>query len=180
MALIRARVLVGSAAARAQLAGVIDTILTMPRDPAKLRADVLEMRAEMARHKPARGPLDAKLARGGLVDLEFITHYLQLRDGVGMTPDLQTAIADLAGAGLLPQTVGGAYDLMTRMLVGTRLLAPDLAPPGDAAAAILARLCLKGDGTEDFATLLARFAAARGDVAAAWRAVFGEELEIEE
>ena len=176
MALIRARVLVGSPAARAQLAGVIDTILNTPRDPAKLRADVLEMRAEMARHKSARGPLDAKLARGGLVDLEFITHYLQLRDGVGVTPDLQAAIADLAGAGLLPGSVGDAYDLMTRMLVGTRLLAPDLAPPGDAAAAILARLC----GVEDFATLLARFAVARGDVAAAWRAVFGEELEIDE
>ncbi len=176
MALIRARVLVGSPAAKAQLAGVIDTILAAPRDPAKLRADVLEMRAEMARHKPARGPLDAKLARGGLVDLEFITHYLQLRDGVGVTPDLRAAIADLAGAGLMPMVVGGAYDLMTRMLVGTRLLAPDLAPPGDAAADILARLC----GADDFTALLASFAAARGQVAASWCAAFGEELEIDE
>lgn len=110
MASIRARVLVGSPAAKAKLAGVIDTILAAPRDPAKLRADV-EMRAEMARHKPARGPLDAKLARGGLVDLNSSRHYRwQLRDGVGVTLDLRAAIADLAGAGLMPMVVGGAYD----------------------------------------------------------------------
>ena len=42
------------------------------------------MRGEMARHKPAKGPLDIKLARGGLVDVEFITHYLQLREGQGL------------------------------------------------------------------------------------------------
>ncbi len=31
------------------------------------------------RHKPPQGPLDAKLLRGGLVDLEFLVHFLQLR-----------------------------------------------------------------------------------------------------
>ena len=34
----------------------------------------------MAAHKPPRGPLDAKLLRGGLIDLEFLIHYLQLRE----------------------------------------------------------------------------------------------------
>lgn len=37
------------------------------------------MRAEMARHKPPAGPLDAKLLPGGLVDLEFTVHVAQLR-----------------------------------------------------------------------------------------------------
>ena len=64
----------------------------------------------MALHKPAKSPLDVKLARGGLVDLEFLTHFLQLRDGAGipgaLTPFLGDALRVLAGAGLLPKQLG--------------------------------------------------------------------------
>ena len=59
----------------------IEAALRRPRDADRTALDVLEMRARMAEHKPAKGPLDVKLLRGGLVDLEFITHYLQLREG---------------------------------------------------------------------------------------------------
>ena len=102
-----------------------------------LKADVLAMRAEMARHKPAKGPLDAKLARGGLVDLEFITHYLQLRDGVAMVPQLGQAVAELEVLGLLPDGLAAEHDVLTRMLVATRLLAPDSAEPPPSARAVL-------------------------------------------
>ena len=47
--------------------------------PAKLVADAVAMRAEMDRHKPPSGPFDIKLGAGGLVDLEFAVHTLQLR-----------------------------------------------------------------------------------------------------
>ncbi|MEZ5680829.1 MAG: bifunctional [glutamine synthetase] adenylyltransferase/[glutamine synthetase]-adenylyl-L-tyrosine phosphorylase [Erythrobacter sp.] len=174
MALTRARVVAGSEAARCELGEIVTSILQRPRDHAILREDVLKMRREMAAHKPAKGALDAKLLRGGLVDIEFLVHFLQLRDGKGLTPDLGNAIAALVDAGSLPGPIGEAYGLMSRLLVGTRLLAPDLAKPNDAAAALLARL----SGCDEFAGLENALADARRDVATAWSDVFGEKLEM--
>ncbi|MDG5747944.1 bifunctional [glutamate--ammonia ligase]-adenylyl-L-tyrosine phosphorylase/[glutamate--ammonia-ligase] adenylyltransferase [Qipengyuania sp. XHP0207] len=176
MALERARVLVGSDAARSQVQSVVTSILEQARDPEGIRADILKMRGEMARHKQPKGPLDAKLLRGGLVDVEFLVHYLQLRHRIALTPVLGEAIAALAAEGLVPKAIASAHDLMTRLLVGTRLLAPDLAHPGDAAGAILARQ----SGCEDYETLIAAFRQARRDVAAAWLEIFGERLEMDE
>src|SRR3546814_11071899 len=99
------------------------------------------MRGEIAQHKPPGGVLDAKLLRGGLVDLEFLVHYLQLRDHVGLDADLGAAIDALAKAGLIARELRAAHDLMTRLLVSARLLAPDLALPPQAAALALARAC---------------------------------------
>ena len=50
------------------------------------------MRAEIERHKPPRGPLDVKLGPGGLVDLEFAVHVLQLTRHVGLDPRLEVAL----------------------------------------------------------------------------------------
>ena len=124
MALTRARVLTGSPAARAEVAAIVRGVLDKPRDANVLRADVLRMRAEMAAHKPSRGPLDAKLLRGGLIDLEFLTHYLQLRERTAFSPDLIAAIEGLADAGLVSPDLTGHLRLLTRVLVGSRLLAP--------------------------------------------------------
>ncbi|MEH6685135.1 MAG: bifunctional [glutamate--ammonia ligase]-adenylyl-L-tyrosine phosphorylase/[glutamate--ammonia-ligase] adenylyltransferase [Qipengyuania sp.] len=176
MALTRARVLVGSAAARAEVGELVTSILCRERDPDALRRDVLTMRGEMAAHKSAKGPLDAKLLRGGLVDIEFLVHYLQLRDRAALGPDLGPVIGKLVAAGELPPALAGAHRLMTRLLVGTRLLAPDLARPNPAAAALLARQ----SGCSDYADLTHCLRAARQDVAAAWQDVFGETLEMDE
>ena len=173
MALTRARVLYGPDKAREELREVIAGVLGRERDCGVLRGDVLRMRAEMAAHKPAQGPLDAKLARGGLVDLEFLVHYLQLRERAAFDSDLVAAIEGLADAGLLPDGLRQAHRLMTRLLVSTRLLAPDLAEPPPAAAQALAEAC----GQPDMPGLLQAFGEARQEVAAAWRDSFGEELE---
>jgi glutamate-ammonia-ligase adenylyltransferase len=173
MALTRARVLYGTPAARHALEAIIAEVLGRERDPAVLRGDVLRMRAEMAAHKPAQGALDAKLARGGLVDLEFLVHYLQLRERTGFDPDLRAAIAALVEAGLLPAEIAEAHRLMTRLLVATRLLAPELERPAPAAAQALARACKQ----PDYDTLLQAFDAARQGVARAWRDSFGQDLE---
>jgi glutamate-ammonia-ligase adenylyltransferase len=101
MALCRARPLFGSDEARAKLSGIIHGVLT--RAPsATLTADILDMRQKMAGHKPPRGPLDIKLMRGGLVDVEFLIHTLQLREGKALSPRLSEALAGLIEAGLLP------------------------------------------------------------------------------
>ena len=83
MALARARPVFGSADARQSVASLIGEILTMPRDRAKVVADAVRMRAEMARtnRRPARST--SSLAPGGLVDLEFAVHVLQLTTGQG-------------------------------------------------------------------------------------------------
>ncbi|WP_341713007.1 bifunctional [glutamate--ammonia ligase]-adenylyl-L-tyrosine phosphorylase/[glutamate--ammonia-ligase] adenylyltransferase [Erythrobacter sp.] len=175
MALQRARVLVASDAARRDVEAVVASILMQERDPVKLKADVLEMRGEMARHKAPKGPLDAKLLRGGLVDVEFLVHFLQLQHRTALTPNLRDAIADLVTAGHLHPGVREARDLMTRLLIGSRLLAPDLDRPNDAAAAILARQCM----CQDYEEMLVRLQSSRRDVAAAWLEVFDERLEID-
>ncbi|SFF90736.1 glutamate-ammonia-ligase adenylyltransferase [Novosphingobium sp. CF614] len=180
MALCRARALYGSPEARQALSEVIGKVLGHPRDPRKLRADVLEMRGTMAAHKPPKGPLDVKLARGGLVDLEFIVHFAQLRHaggtrGRGLEPDLAEAIRRLAADGLLPASLGAAHDVLTRFLVAARLLAPDSQVPEAAARMALVRACGYGAWDE----LEAGLAGARAQVAAAWDDAFGETLETE-
>lgn len=176
MALTRARVLTGSPEARKELEAIVRAVLDRPREPETLRADVLKMRAEMAAQKPARGPLDAKLLRGGLVDLEFLIHYLQLRERTAFAPDLVLALERLAAAGLLSPELLEHCRLMTRVLVGSRLLAPDLSTPGGAAAAVLAQQA----GLPDIDALLQALTEARHAVGHDWALTFGEPLETDD
>lgn len=175
MALCRARPIFGSPKARAALSRLVREVLACPRDPETLRADVLKMRGEMASAKPARGPLDVKLMRGGLVDSEFLVHYLQLREGVGLEPGLEHAIIGLETAGHLPQGYVEQHLALTRILVAARLFAPDGAWPSPAAAAALARSC----NYADFDALLQAIQEARQAIGAQWEAVFGQHLEID-
>ena len=131
------------------------------------------MRAEIARHKEPKGPLDVKLLRGGLVDVEFLVHFLQLRDRTALEPSLRGAIARLVASGQLPAAVVDAYALLGRLLIATRLLAPDGDVPPPAARAVLAKSC----GLADWKALLARLAEARGTIAASWATIFDEQLE---
>ena len=184
MALARARVLHGSPEARAELEAVLAAVLHARRDKAALREAVLGMRAEMAKHKPQAGPVDAKLARGGLVDIEFLVHYLQLRgetaDGRplaeaapdALSPDLEQALAGLAAAGLVPEDLAGPHALMSRMLVAGRLLAPDGREPPPSGARALARAC----GFDSYDALGQAFAAARLGVAGVWKQIFGTDI----
>ncbi|MXP26366.1 bifunctional [glutamate--ammonia ligase]-adenylyl-L-tyrosine phosphorylase/[glutamate--ammonia-ligase] adenylyltransferase [Altererythrobacter indicus] len=174
MALTRARPLYGPPAAQAELRDMICSVLEAARDPATLREDVLKMRNEMEKHKHPSGPLDAKLLRGGLVDCEFALHYLQLRDGVALEPDLGQAIASLAERDLVPTDFAQWYDRLTRLLVAARLLAPDGHIPSAIGQEALARIC----GQASFPQLLKDLTEARHGVASLWADLFGETLEI--
>lgn len=175
MALARARVVAGSYSARADVDDIIREVLCAPRDAASLREDVLRMREEMARHKPPGGPLDVKAMRGGLVDIEFILHFLQLRDNVALDPRLSKVCETLVHAGTLPQAFADAHDFLTRLIVAARLLAPDLSVPPGAAAEALAKTC----GCANPDALLQAVASARQEVARGWQQIFDEKLEIE-
>jgi glutamate-ammonia-ligase adenylyltransferase len=162
MALTRARVIFGSETARAGVEAVIASVLAGDRPARDIAADARTMRAEMVRHKHARGPLDAKLLPGGLVDLEFATHVVQLARRTGFQPDLGEAIDVLTGRGLAPTTMRGAHDLLTRLLVTMRLLAPDAQPPAAPTQALVAQAL----GLTDWVAVIAKLDAARQDVTA--------------
>jgi glutamate-ammonia-ligase adenylyltransferase len=121
----------------------------------------------MAAHKRPSGPFDIKLGPGGLVDLEFAIHTLQLRHGTALRPRLEKAIAELADAGLVPREIDGALRLLTRMLVTFRLVSPSSAEPPAASRALVAAAC----GLPDWDALLAAHEAARQTVSQLWRAV---------
>jgi glutamate-ammonia-ligase adenylyltransferase len=123
MALCRSRPVRGSAEGRARLAKAVEAVLKAPHDPEKVRSDAARMRQDMAQHKPPSGPLDIKLGAGGLVDLEFSIHTLQLSNGVGLDPRLEHAIASLSAAGLMESARQSDLCLLARMLVVMRLVA---------------------------------------------------------
>ncbi len=169
MALCRARPVYGSIAGRDALQRILDQALTAPRDGAKLRIDAISMRRDMARHKPPRGALDVKLLPGGLVDLEFTLHYLQLTTGKGLYPGLEAAIQALITQGILPVDVLDAYHLLGRLLVILRLVCPDCVEPSKAAEQLISRSL----GQESWQATLHAIERALGVIQAAWDAHLG-------
>jgi glutamate-ammonia-ligase adenylyltransferase len=81
MALSRARVVAADGDFGAAIDGAIDEVMSRGRDFAKAVNDVISMRELMAKERSARHPFDLKLARGGMVDLEFIAQSAQLVAG---------------------------------------------------------------------------------------------------
>lgn len=168
MALCRARPLTGSAALRKRVRDLVCSILTGVGDPARVRADAATMRTEMARHKPPAGPMDIKLGPGGLVDLEFAVHTLQLTSHVGIDSRLEVALAELSAAGLIDAGADADLRLLSRVLVVLRLLAPaGSVEPAEQSRALLASLC----GHPDWQSLVMAVAQARGRNASRWRMV---------
>ncbi|MBF0250951.1 MAG: bifunctional [glutamine synthetase] adenylyltransferase/[glutamine synthetase]-adenylyl-L-tyrosine phosphorylase [Alphaproteobacteria bacterium] len=105
MALTRARTVTGPGDLRTRIEGIIRDTLTRPRDADKLVVDVADMRARMDQERHTDIPWQIKDFRGGLVDVEFIAQYLQLRHGHDhpeiLAPTTRVALENIARAGLL-------------------------------------------------------------------------------
>ncbi|BAV34973.1 glutamine-synthetase adenylyltransferase [Sulfuricaulis limicola] len=89
-ALVRARPVAGSPVLARQFAEVREEILRRPRDPARLKTEVREMRDKMAAEKVRHDDTqaDVKHDPGGIVDIEFMVQYWVLRwahDHPGLT-----------------------------------------------------------------------------------------------
>lgn len=167
MALCRARPVFGSDEARERVAAMIHDILTMPRDFAKIAGDAARMRAEMERHKPPHSALDVKLGPGGLVDLEFAVHVLQLTKHVGLSTRLEVALEELAADALVPANIVDALKLLSRMLVMMRLVAPGDVKPTPETWELVAQAC----GAESWPELLAEHDAARQSIKRLWNSI---------
>jgi glutamate-ammonia-ligase adenylyltransferase len=165
LALTRARVLTGSAAARAALDAGLDALFAEAQDRATVTAAVREMRALMDTHKPPAGPMDVKLMKGGLVDLEFVLEARALVAGVRMPPALDAA------ARMLAPDLEGPHRLLMTVLLLLRLIAPadGAAAPDRAQMALLAKACGKASAAE----VRREVGLARDAVLAAWQETFG-------
>jgi len=167
MALLRARPVYGSDAAKAEIHRIIDDLLAAPRDRDEVAKDAADMRDKIAAHKPPRGPLDIKGGPGGLVDLEFAMQVTQLATGRCHDPNIGSALACLRVDGLAPAEVCDAHGLLGRMLVMLRLTAPDGEPATAAARQLVASAC----GEPGWPQLLAAHDAARQEIANWWAAI---------
>jgi glutamate-ammonia-ligase adenylyltransferase len=156
-------------------------VLTMHRDPEKLRADIASMRERMRREFGTQDVWSVKHLRGGLVDIEFIAQYLQLRHGADcpeiLTGNTDATLAVARARGLIPRDM--ADDLATaaqlwRNLQGIlRLTVEDgfseaTAPP--ALKTVIARAC----GMVDFATLKEKMSATAVRTAHHFKTLLGE------
>ncbi|KTE31736.1 MULTISPECIES: bifunctional [glutamine synthetase] adenylyltransferase/[glutamine synthetase]-adenylyl-L-tyrosine phosphorylase [unclassified Sphingopyxis] len=173
MALLRARPVYGSDRARAAVQRIIDALLAIPREPAKLAQDAAEMRAKMAAHKPPKGALDIKGGPGGLVDLEFAMQVTQLQSGRCHDPNIGSALACLRVEGLAPAEICDAHGLLARMLVMLRLTAPEGEPATPAARQLVAAAC----GEPGWPQLLAAHDAARQEIANWWASIRPDQQE---
>lgn len=164
MALTRARPVFGSLEACKNLQSDIEIILKKDREPEKLRKVVRKMRLDIVEHKPPAGLLDTKLMEGGLVDWEFIIHFLQLKTGEALHPQLGKAARGLANAGHLDDKLVSAHELMTRLLVALRLMSPNCDYPPEAGRELIAQAA----GQKSWDALLGGYDIARQSVIDEW------------
>ncbi len=145
MALTRARVIHADGPLRERIETEIRAVLGLRRDPDKLRRDIAEMRGRMARQRDIGDVWNIKHFRGGLVDVEFIAQYLQLRHAADHPGILHQATAEVlrraAAAGLLPdaeaQTLLRALATWQRVQAFLRFAVEDKFDPAEASDAMI-------------------------------------------
>jgi [glutamine synthetase] adenylyltransferase / [glutamine synthetase]-adenylyl-L-tyrosine phosphorylase len=105
LALTRARLVAGPPALRERLSEQIRSVLTLPRDRAKIAADVREMRALIEKEKHTSDIWHTRNYFGGLVDAEFIAQFLQIvhaaREPGILSPNTEQALRNLLRADIL-------------------------------------------------------------------------------
>ncbi len=153
-ALTRARFCAGNAAIGAAFEAERAAILGAPRDPDKLRKDIVDMRRTMHEgHRNTSKLFDLKHDRGGMVDIEFIVQYLVLAHSrthpVMVRNDGNIALLGHAGRlGLIDTALAGrvadAYREFRRQQHALRLQAAKYSrvPAADVAAQVEATRAL--------------------------------------
>lgn len=78
MALTRARVIYGSPEMKEKIDSVIKNAICKKRERDELAKSVSDMRIKLEKNFPTTRIWDVKYVRGGLIDVDFISQYLQL------------------------------------------------------------------------------------------------------
>jgi len=164
MALTRARVIHGPGDLRDAIEATIRTVLTRPRDAAALLRDAADMRRRIDGQYATDNPWDVKYVRGGMIDIDFIAQYLQLRHGAErqeiLSVDTRAALRTAGALGFLdPRTAGrlaDTFDTWLRVQGWSRLTTIE-APIGETMNAAqtvgLARAAFPDAPPVDFPTL---------------------------
>jgi glutamate-ammonia-ligase adenylyltransferase len=130
-ALTRARFCAGDEAIGHRFESLRQQVLRLPRDPEKLRTEILNMRTRMHDAHPNRTSLfDLKHDDGGMIDIEFMVQFLVLRHAV-QYPELTGDIGNIALLKLcgqlrlvdaaLAEQVADAYRMFRRLQHQIRL-----------------------------------------------------------
>jgi len=160
LALTRARVISGPIELRQTIERTISEVLCRPRDRAQVATDVRVMRARIEDEKGTRDIWDLKHVRGGLIDVEFLTQFLQVvsahehpelldQNTVGaLSKLLQAQVITLADAEILVPAAT-LYHTLTQCLrlCLDKPFVPEEAPRG------LKELLARASDMPDFATL---------------------------
>jgi glutamate-ammonia-ligase adenylyltransferase len=167
MALTRARVVAGPPGLALRAMAEVGAILTRPRDPERLVFDVADMRERIAAQHRNPSVWEVKHRRGGLIDIEFIAQYLELREASALPKVLRqntaAAIEALREAGALDAAM--AQDLLAALAVwrnvqGLIKLAVEEPFDETAAPTALRQILVRGAGAVDFDGLKADMDAA--------------------
>lgn len=161
LALTRARVVFESNSEghlRKRLEAALNAILTRPRDADVLRQNVLEMHAKIVEHHKPRDCWHVKHIRGGMVDIEFIAQYLQLRHAAAFPHVLQrgtiASLQALCDAGVLSaadcKLLCDTYTLWRNIQNLLRLTFGKVSPEDRASESLVRKLCILC-GVETFA-----------------------------
>jgi glutamate-ammonia-ligase adenylyltransferase len=160
MALTRARVVAGPPAHVAKMETAIRRILTQPCDPERLVVDVDDMRRRLAESHRNPSIWNVKHRSGGMVDIEFIAQYLQLREAATRPDILRTntieALQSLETAGILdPATAADLIRALTlwRNVQALLKLTADEPFIEDETTSSLKAIIAFGAGSVDFAAL---------------------------
>ena len=107
MALSRARVISGSRQLKKDVKTIIQETLVKVRDVTVLKKDVSDMREKIQKANNTNIIWDVKYIRGGLLDIEFIAQYLQLKhasdDPRILSTNTEKALKNLRKNNLLPK-----------------------------------------------------------------------------
>lgn len=95
-AITRARCVVGPADVAQRFETVRQQVMSAPRDPMSLQAEILSMRDKVRQAHAVKGEwFDVKHSPGGMVDIEFVVQYLLLLH-TGRHPDLLANSGNIA------------------------------------------------------------------------------------
>jgi glutamate-ammonia-ligase adenylyltransferase len=172
LALTRARVIDAPDRLRADIEATIARILTRRLDRRKIAGDVVDMRERIAKEKGTSNIWDMKQIRGGLVDLEFITQFLQLVHSADhpeiLDQNTTRALCKARDAGVLEtgdaRMLIAAAHLYSTLGQIVRLCQDGLFDPDQAPQDLKALLC-RAAGIEDFSKIEPMLVAHQTDVA---------------
>jgi glutamate-ammonia-ligase adenylyltransferase len=184
MALTRARVITGPDEMAERTRETIRGVLAATRDADRLAAEVADMRRRIDAEHHIDIPWKTKHVRGGLVDIEFVVEYLQLRHAAEhpgvLTPNTGEALTRLADAGLLAEddaaALGDASRLMRRLRALMRLTVDGAEIEERASEGLRAALVRAGEAGS-FDALRARLTAAQAAVRAIYDRLIGQPAD---